>query len=58
LFKAYFISTKACNYGHGINPLPDKYNYEAAAAVRSVDESLERLKLDYVDLLYVGVIDL
>jgi aryl-alcohol dehydrogenase-like predicted oxidoreductase len=38
--------------------LPDKYNYEAAAAVRSVDESLERLKLDYVDLLYVGVIDL
>ena len=52
--KAYFISTKTCIYGFESKTVKDTRNYESTKAAQSVLESLERLKLDYVDLLYVS----
>ncbi len=51
--KAYFLSTKACNYGYLRDPLPENYNYNAARAVQSVEESLQRLGVGHIDLLYI-----
>ncbi|XP_062510164.1 uncharacterized protein LOC134186264 [Corticium candelabrum] len=48
--EAYYITTKACRY------LPDvdkMFDFTAERTLRSIDESLHRMKLDYVDVLQV-----
>ena len=41
----YYLATKVGQYGDG------QFNFSAARVVRSVDESLARLNVDYVDLI-------
>jgi aryl-alcohol dehydrogenase-like predicted oxidoreductase len=46
--ESYYIATKACRY----LPEADKmFDFSAERTLRSIDESLERLQLDYVDLM-------
>lgn len=48
--ESYYIATKACRY----LPEADKmFDFSAERTLRSIDESLERLQLDYVDLMQV-----
>lgn len=42
-----FLSTKCCRYGL------DAFDFSAGRIARSIDESLERLRTDYVDLFIV-----
>ena len=50
----YFISTKVGRYGHnGVNT----WDYSAKRAQESVYESMERLNVDYIDLINVHDIE-
>ena len=50
----YYLSTKVGRYGHdGINT----WDYSAKRATESVYESMERLKIDYIDLINVHDIE-
>lgn len=52
--KKYFLSTKVGRYGHnGINT----WDYSAKRAQESVYESMERLNVDYIDLINVHDIE-
>ena len=52
--KKYYLSTKVGRYGeNGVN----MWNYSAKRAKESVYESLERLHLDYIDLINVHDIE-
>ncbi|WP_420151010.1 aldo/keto reductase [Spirosoma sp.] len=46
-----FVATKCCRYGNGI------FDFSYERVLRSIDESLERLQVDYVDLLTVHDIE-
>jgi len=48
--QAYYIMTKACRYKEEITEMFD-WSYERT--IKSVDESLERLGLDYVDVIQI-----
>ena len=50
----YYLSTKVGRYGeNGVN----KWNYSAKYATESVYASMERLNVDYIDLIYVHDIE-
>jgi aryl-alcohol dehydrogenase-like predicted oxidoreductase len=52
--KAYYLSTKVGRYGHdGVNT----WDYSARRAQESVYESMERLHVDYIDLINVHDIE-
>jgi aryl-alcohol dehydrogenase-like predicted oxidoreductase len=52
--KKYYISTKVGRFGKdGVK----SWDYSAARAKQSIDESLKRLNIDYVDLLFVHDIE-
>lgn len=52
--KAYYLSTKVGRYGHdGVNT----WDYSGRRAVESVYESMERLHVDYIDLINVHDIE-
>jgi L-galactose dehydrogenase len=46
-----FISTKCCRYGHGV------FDFSYDRVIRSIDESLKRLQVDYVDVFHVHDIE-
>ena len=46
-----FVATKSCRYGNGV------FDFSYERVLRSIDESLERLQVDYVDLLTVHDIE-
>eukprot|EP00971_Amphidinium_carterae_P096582 1911594-Amphidinium_carterae.1 len=45
---AYYIATKACRYDPDVLK---QFDFSADRTLRSVDESLARLGLDYVDVI-------
>ena len=48
--EAYYIATKVCRY----NPKPrDMFDFSYDRVITSVDESLKRLQLDYIDVLQI-----
>ncbi len=47
----YILSTKAGRYGE------DEFDFSPARIIRSVDESLQRLKLNYIDILHLHDIE-
>ncbi|UFH52794.1 aldo/keto reductase [Spirosoma sp. KNUC1025] len=49
--NAVFLATKCCRYGNGV------FDFSYDRVLRSIDESLERLHVDYVDLLTVHDIE-
>ncbi|GAB4022131.1 aldo/keto reductase [Spirosoma koreense] len=49
--NSVFLATKCCRYGNGI------FDFSYERVLRSIDESLERLQVDYVDLLTVHDIE-
>ena len=49
---SYYIATKVCRYSPKKEDMCD-FSYERTR--RSVDESLERLGLDYIDLVQVRI---
>ena len=49
----YYLSTKCGRYGHDFAD----FDFSAARIERSIDESLERLNVDYVDLLHAHDIE-
>jgi aryl-alcohol dehydrogenase-like predicted oxidoreductase len=52
--EKYYLSTKVGRYGHdGVNT----WDYSAKRAVDSVQESMERLHIDYIDLINVHDIE-
>eukprot|EP00118_Oscarella_pearsei_P025616 m.308477 g.308477 ORF g.308477 m.308477 type:complete len:357 (+) comp44070_c0_seq1:66-1136(+) len=48
--QAYYLATKACRYMPEVDKM---FDFTAGRTLRSIDESLQRLKLDYVDILQV-----
>lgn len=46
-----FVATKCCRYGNGV------FDFSYERVLQSIDESLERLQVDYVDLLTVHDIE-
>lgn len=46
-----FLATKCCRYGNGV------FDFSYDRVLQSIDESLERLQVDYVDLLTVHDIE-
>lgn len=48
--KAYYIATKVCRYQPEIQKM---FDFSAERTLQSVDESLTRLGLDYVDIIQV-----
>ena len=46
-----FLATKCCRYGNGV------FDFSYQRVLTSIDESLRRLKTDYVDLLQVHDIE-
>jgi len=52
--EAYYIATKVARYG--LDP-KNMFDYSADKARESVKRSLERLQLDRVDILQVGLVD-
>ncbi|XP_065834655.1 uncharacterized protein [Oscarella lobularis] len=48
--EAYYLATKACRYRPEVDQM---FDFSAERTLRSIDQSLERLKIDYVDLLQV-----
>lgn len=49
--NSILLATKCCRYGNGI------FDFSYERVLRSIDESLERLQVDYVDLLTVHDIE-
>lgn len=49
--NSVFLATKCCRYGNGV------FDFSYERVLRSIDESLERLQVDYVDLLTVHDIE-
>lgn len=49
--NSIFLATKCCRYGHGV------FDFSYERVMRSIDESLARLQVDYVDLLQVHDIE-
>lgn len=49
--NAIFLATKCCRYGNGV------FDFSYERVMRSIDESLTRLQVDYVDLLQVHDIE-
>jgi L-galactose dehydrogenase len=47
--ERYFLATKCGRYG----TMPDDFDFSAARVTRSVDESLSRLGVDYLDIIQV-----
>ena len=54
---SYYLCTKVGCYGELDGVITDRFNYNASTALRSFEESLKRLGVDYVDILYVAIID-
>ncbi|CAG9773082.1 unnamed protein product [Ceutorhynchus assimilis] len=52
--QAYYIATKVCRYNKEIK---SQFDFTAEKAKESIDLSLKRLKLDYVDILQVHDIE-
>ncbi|XP_071942080.1 uncharacterized protein [Antedon mediterranea] len=48
--NAYYISTKVCRYKPNV---AEMFDFSAERTLRSVDESLQHLGLDYVDIIQV-----
>lgn len=46
-----YLATKCCRYGNGV------FDFSYERVLRSIDESLERLQVDYVDILTVHDIE-
>ena len=49
--NSIILATKCCRYGNGV------FDFSYERVLRSIDESLERLQVDYVDLLTVHDIE-
>ncbi|WP_080057507.1 aldo/keto reductase [Spirosoma aerolatum] len=49
--NSVFLATKCCRYGNGV------FDFSYERVLRSIDESLERLQVNYVDLLTVHDIE-
>ncbi|MVM36737.1 aldo/keto reductase [Spirosoma sp. HMF3257] len=49
--NSIFLATKCCRYGNGV------FDFSYERVMRSIDESLTRLQVDYVDLLQVHDIE-
>ncbi|MBN8825125.1 MULTISPECIES: aldo/keto reductase [unclassified Spirosoma] len=49
--NSVFLATKCCRYGNGV------FDFSYNRVLQSIDESLERLQVDYVDLLTVHDIE-
>lgn len=48
--KAYYIATKACRY---LPEILETFDFSYERTLKSIDESLERLGLTYVDVIQV-----
>ncbi|XP_077978962.1 uncharacterized protein LOC144434386 [Glandiceps talaboti] len=48
--EAYYITTKVCRYQPNVDEM---FDFTAERTIQSVDESLQRLGLDYVDVIQV-----
>lgn len=48
--QSYYIATKCCRYMPQVDQM---FDFSAERTLRSVDESLQRLRLDYVDIIQV-----
>ena len=52
--KAFYLNTKVCRY------LPDvdkMFDFRGERVIQSVDESLQRLGVEYLDVVQVNIVD-
>ena len=54
---SYYLCTKIGCYGELDGVITDRFNYNSTTALNSFEESLKRLGVDYVDILYVHDFD-